>query len=139
MCLQEDIKEAITVKDDLRELIKNYSDHVSVLENMWDGIPAIMFFKDRNNVIVKANKMCAEAMGMEKSEIEGKPFDTFGWNEEIVDKYFRNDIEIIRSRKNKLNIIEYLGNGKDLYRTDKFPIISSEGEVIGILGISVKL
>lgn len=124
---------------DIRELLNHYTSHVQAFELIWDGIPALIYFKDVNNVMIKVNNHAAKLIGLPKEEIEGKDLEALGWNDKIVYKYFSNDIDVIQTKKPKLHIIETLGNGPHKIYTNKYPIFNEVNEVIGILGISTQV
>ena len=41
-------------------------------ETILDSVPALIFYKDRENRLVRVNKAFAEAMGVPKEQLEGK-------------------------------------------------------------------
>jgi PAS domain S-box-containing protein len=104
------------------------------LNVLFDLMPAMVCFKDTKNVFLRVNPRLAEAAGMTISEIEGKsaeevfPLD--------ADKYYADDIEIIRTGTAKLGIIEKLRSldGKSSWvQTDKVPVCDIHGQVTGIV------
>lgn len=135
-----DFKETtLSLGEDIRELFNHYQNHVQWLERVWDGIPALIFFKDTNNIMIKVNEHTAKLIGRPKEEIEGKDLEELGWSSDVIYKYFSNDIDVIQNKKPKLHIIETLGNGPVKLSTNKYPIFNEYGEVIGILGISTQI
>jgi len=106
----------------------------SELRALFDLMPAMIWFKDTKNGILRVNKRVAEAAGKSVEEIEGKtcleiyPQEAAG--------YYADDLEIIRSGTSKLGIVETLiGPEGRAYsvQTDKVPYCDKEGNVIGVV------
>ncbi len=104
------------------------------LQALFDLMPAMVCFKDTNNVFLRVNQRMAEAAGRTIAEIEGKPAaDVFPRD---AAKYYADDLEVIRSRTAKMGIAEKLQSpdGEDLWvQTDKVPVCDKEGKVTGIV------
>ncbi|WP_425408166.1 PAS domain-containing protein [Hyphococcus sp.] len=87
-----------------------------------DNTPVRIWFKDENNIILRANKAAAAAMGLDAtSAFDANTYDIFP---EMAEKYHDNDLEVIRSGNPKLGIIETFvtPEGKrQTVRTDKVP------------------
>lgn len=104
------------------------------LRVLFDLMPAMIWFKDTENVILRINQRAADAVGKSVEEIEGKS------SVEIYPKeaasYYADDLEVIKSGAPKLEIIETLQDptGKTLWvQTDKVPVRDKEGKVVGIV------
>lgn len=123
--------------DKFKELF-NHVKELSLLDMLWDNIPIAMFYKDTENRLIKVNRKFSAICGIPKVELEGKHADDLS-GKEISDKYARNDIDVIRTGKPKLDIIEpMLSYENKMFRTDKYPVII-DNKVIGVLGVSVEL
>lgn len=99
-----------------------------------DNIQSLIYFKDTENNIIHISKSVADVTGLPKNEIEGKH------SREIypltADKYWVDDLEVIKSKKEKLGIIEPLttkGGDTRWLLTDKIPYIDHKGEVEGVI------
>ena len=104
------------------------------LQVLFDLIPAMVWFKDTNNNILRVNKQVADAAGKLVEEIEGK--DCRDIYPKEADQYYADDLEVIRSASPKLGIIEKLRSpeGKEIWvQTDKVPYCDKNGHVIGIV------
>jgi len=104
------------------------------LRVLFDLMPAMIWFKDAQNRIVRINQRAAEAAGKSVEEIEGKSCVEI-YPEEAAD-YYADDLEVISSGSPKLGIIEQvpLPNGrKQSVQTDKVPYRDSDGKVIGVV------
>jgi two-component system cell cycle sensor histidine kinase/response regulator CckA len=104
------------------------------LQVLFDLTPAMIFFKDTKNGILRANKRYAEAIGQSVEEIEGKSPPEILSLEEAG--YYADDLEVIHSGAPKLGIIETIRNreGKLIsVQTDKVPVCDEDRKVIGIV------
>jgi PAS domain S-box-containing protein len=104
---------------------------------LFDLIPAMIWFKDTKNGILRVNKRAAEVIGKSVEEIEGRPCSEIFPNE--AEGFYADDLELIRSGAAKLEIVETLGNkdGCEMWvRTNKVPYKDSEGKVIGIVVVA---
>jgi PAS domain S-box-containing protein len=103
-------------------------------ETILDTIPSMVWYKDRENRIIRANKAAAASVGMTKEEIEGR--STYELYPNEADAYHRDDLEVIRSGQPKMGIVEPLQLSGGLVRwirTDKIPYRDERGETIGVI------
>ncbi len=103
------------------------------LRALFDLLPAMIWFKDTENRILRVNKQVAHAAGREVREIEGRATEEIYPDQAA--KYYADDLEVIRSRVPKLGIVESLAtvNGVQAWvQTDKVPVCDTDGKVIGI-------
>jgi PAS domain S-box-containing protein len=104
------------------------------LQLLFDLIPALVFFKDAKNRILRVNQRVAKAAGKSVTEIEGKP--TAEIYPQDAEKFYADDLEVIHSRMPKLGIVERFsgGDGRLLWvQTDKVPVFDQDGKIAGIL------
>jgi PAS domain S-box-containing protein len=103
------------------------------LRVLFDLIPAMIWFKDTKNRILRINQRAAAAAGKPISEIEGKstaeiyPDDAAG--------LYADDLEVIDSGVPKLGSVRNRRSrtGRELWvQTDKVPYCDKEGKVIGL-------
>ncbi len=104
-----------------------------------DAAPVMIFYKDRDNRIIRVNRARAEASGLAKEGMEGK---TVG--ELFPDRaaeYWKNDREVISSGEPKRSIVEMIETpgGPRWVRTDKIPYRDEAGKVSGVIGFSVDI
>ena len=107
------------------------------LRLLFDFMPAIICFKDTENRILRANRRLAEPLGKSVAEIEGRSAEEI--YPQDAAKYFRDDLEVIRSGQPKLGIIETFQDRDDQaiwIQTDKVPVRNSAGEIIGIIAMA---
>lgn len=98
-----------------------------------DLIPAMVWYKDSHNRILRANRRAAESIGKTVAEIEGRSTDEF--YPEDAERYHQDDLEVIVSGRPKLGIIEpHRAAGKKHWvQTDKVPYLDPRGNVLGVL------
>lgn len=99
-----------------------------------DSVPAMIWYKDLENRILRVNKAGAESVGMTVEEIEGKSAEELF--PDGAAKYYEDDLEVIRTGKPKLGIIERLetASGEKLWvRTDKVLLRDGQGEITGLI------
>ncbi|TWT68531.1 PAS domain S-box protein [Crateriforma conspicua] len=100
-----------------------------------DSIPATVLFKDRHNRILRVNRAGAEMVGLPPEQIEGHSTGDFFAD---YHAYYKDDLEVMRSGKPRLGIIERVSiENKDTRwaSTDKIPIFDAEGELAGIIAV----
>lgn len=99
-----------------------------------DLIPAMVWYKDAHNRILRANRRAAASIGKTVAEIEGRSTDEF--YPEEAERYHHDDLEVIVSGRPKLGIIEpyHTGAGEKRWvQTDKVPYLDTQGQVLGVL------
>jgi PAS domain S-box-containing protein len=104
------------------------------LQALFDLVPAMLCIKDTENNFLRVNQRLAEAAGRPVAEIEGKLASEIFPRDAA--KYYADDLEVIRSRRAKLGIVEQLqgADGKDLWvQTDKVPVSGKDGNVTGLI------
>ena len=97
----------------------------------------MIWYKDRENRILRANKPAAASMNMTVGEMEGR--STQEIYPEDADKYYRDDLDVINSGKPKLGIIEFIrlpGGGKRWVQTDKIPYKDAKGRILGVIVVA---
>ena len=125
-------------------------DHIEVLLNsfrlskdiysLFENLKGVLFFiKDKDSNLIGGNKLFAEHCGLEHpDELIGKnDFEIFPI--ELAQHFRKDDLNVIKTGKAKLNIIElfpnYLGD-LEWFITNKVPIINEQKEVCALCGIA---
>jgi PAS domain S-box-containing protein len=101
------------------------------------GIPDMAWLKDKNSRYVAVNEQFAKTAGIKIEEIAGKSdFDI--WQKSFAEKYFNDDLEVIRTRQRKnTEELQIDNTGREYWvETTKTPILNTNGEVIGTTGIA---
>ncbi len=101
---------------------------------IFDSTRAMIWFKDAENRILRANRLAAQNSGLSIAEIEGRSsYDLFPAQ---AAAYHKDDLEVIRSNRPKLGIVESIVNAGGETRwiqTDKIPCRDERGEPIGVV------
>jgi PAS domain S-box-containing protein len=135
-----DITESKKAEEALREKSLQVQRLADELELIIDGIPGRIFFKDTENRFIRVNKFVADAHQMTKKQLEGtSAFELYP--REMAQAYFEDDLEVIRSRRPKLNIGEKWETeyGTRWVNTSKIPYLNENGEVTGVIGLSLDI
>ena len=132
-----DITERTIVEQKLKDSQKNFKLLNEELEMILDNLPGLVFFKDIKNNFIKVNQNVADAHEKTKSELEGVSlFDLYP--KEEAQKYFDDDLEVIKSKKPKIDFIEpwEVPEGRRWLNTSKIPLFDEKNKCIGIIGFS---
>ncbi|MGB8992760.1 MAG: PAS domain S-box protein [Desulfobaccales bacterium] len=130
--LQDEIKERQVAEEALK---RQQGEQQIIL----DSVPAMIFYKDTYNRIIRVNKALAELIGKSAEEIEGKTaFEICPFQAE---SFWRDDLEVISSGQPKRNILEPLQTPRGFcwVQTDKLPYRDEKGNIIGVVGFSVDI
>ena len=104
------------------------------LQVLFDIIPAMIWFKDTSNNVLRVNERAAKAAGKTVAEIEGRA-SVENYPEDAA-KFYADDLAVIQSGVQKLGIVESLpgpNGGKLWVQTDKVPFRDQYGNVTGIV------
>jgi PAS domain S-box-containing protein len=106
------------------------------LRVLFDFLPAIICFKDAQNRILRVNQRLADSVGKSVEEIEGKSSAEI--YPQDAAKYFADDLEVIRSGKPKLGIIETFRDRENQpvwIETNKVPVSDKDGNITGLIAM----
>jgi PAS domain S-box-containing protein len=98
--------------------------------------PAMIYWLDKEGRFIIVNECFANLFNKSPEDIKGKYlYDLYPEN--ISDKIYDDNMEIIESKTPKYNIEEFLETPKGMIwvRTDKVPYKDINGEVMGIIGV----
>ena len=107
--------------------------------HLFDCIENVSFFaKDREGVLLAANQYLVELYEFEKeAELIGHTdFDLLP--RRLAEKFRRDDLQIMKSREPATKIVEIFLNRQGIpswFLTSKYPILSHDGKVLGVMGI----
>lgn len=109
----------------------------TTLQTIFDAVPALIFYKDLENRLMRANQLWFETFGLSEAAVIGKSLDEFLLKAD-AERFYRDDLEVIASNRAKKDILgEIQVNGKTLWlKTQKIPYRDSAGRVVGIIGFS---
>ncbi|BCA56009.1 hypothetical protein W02_31490 [Nitrospira sp. KM1] len=113
-----------------RRLLRSQIEQQALL----DLIPAMVWYKDTHNCIVRANRRAAESINKTVAEIEGQ--STYALYPEEAEQYYQDDLVVITSGQSKLGIVELYQTAsgeKRWVQTDKVPYRDRQGTIMGVL------
>ncbi|MGZ6236253.1 MAG: PAS domain-containing sensor histidine kinase [Syntrophales bacterium] len=128
-----DITESKRVQDILRGLQEEQ-------QIILDSVPALIFYKDKENRFIRVNRALAEIMGLSKEQLESKSLFEI-YPREQAEAVWNDDKKVIASGKPKINIIESIdtGKGRRWFETDKIPYRDAQGNIVGIIGFALDI
>ena len=109
-------------------------------QTIFHSVPAMIWFKDADNRILRANRLAAQSIGRTVEEVEGK--STFELYPDEAVKYQQDDLDVIRSGQPKRGIIERYevpGGERRWVRTDKIPYRDAAGNIVGVIVFAVDI
>ncbi|MCX6353429.1 MAG: PAS domain S-box protein [Candidatus Aureabacteria bacterium] len=110
------------------------------LRTLLDSVPAMVFYKDKENRLIRTNKAFEDTMELPKEGLEGKSLSEI-FPKDRAEMFWRDDLEVIKSGEAKRGIIELMETprGMRLLQTDKIPCLDEKGEVSGVIGFSIDI
>jgi len=105
-----------------------------------DNTPAMIWYKDTQNRILRVNASAAKSLGLQREAIEGK--STAAFYPDDADHYHRDDLIVAQTGLPRLGIEEpyRLPSGETRWiRTDKIPLKGDSGQVTRILVMSIDI
>jgi PAS domain S-box-containing protein len=122
-----DITERQRAEEQRKELLKEY-------RMMFDSVPALIWYKDRDNRIVRVNRPAADSTGKAVADLEGQ--SAYDLYPDEAAAYHRDDLEVIESGRPKRGILEQMvtRHGDKIWvQTDKVPYRDERGDIIGVI------
>ncbi len=109
------------------------------LQVILDSVPAMIFYKDKEDRFVRINQAMTEVTGLSKEAIEGKTTPELFPSH--AKDYWKDDREVITTGTPKRHIYETLETPRGLrwMQTDKIPYRDARGNVIGVIGFSIDI
>jgi len=107
------------------------------LQMIIDSVPALIFYKDIEGRIIRANKTLADSLKLSVKDIVGKTTEEL-FPKEQAENMRKDDKEVIISGEPKMNITEPYDTpeGTRWAITDKMPYKDKEGKVISLISLS---
>lgn len=118
-----------------------------MLQSIVDNLPQQVFWKDTGLRFLGCNRAFADFVGIGPEEIAGKTdFDLCNLDaridRELVERYRDEDLRVIRDGERLIGAeLKLKGrHGGDFWaRTSKVPLLGSDGEVSGVLGVATDI
>jgi len=121
----------ITERKQAEEALQKHREELRII---FDSVPSGIWYKDKENRLIRVNRAAAESISMKPEDIEGRPVcEIFP---EEAEHYYKDDLEVIKSGKPKWGIIEQMqvpGGENKWVRTDKVPYRDEQGNVAGVV------
>ncbi len=133
---------AIDSNTELDSYAQNICDYY---ENLLSLMPGNVYWIDRNGVYLGCNDQQAKAAGLkDRTEIVGKRNQDLPWNYQagsLPEDLDRVNREVIESGEPKTieEPATLKGNKKTMFLSSKVPLRNKQGEIIGLLGISIDI
>ena len=114
---------------------------LTYLNNIVEYVPASIYWKDKNSIILGGSQLHAELAGCsDRKEVMGKSDYEFIWKEQ-AERIIENDKFVMSS--NQISIFEETAKLRDgnihTFLTRKSPLKGKVGETIGVLGVSLDI
>ncbi|HER25223.1 MAG TPA: PAS domain S-box protein [Candidatus Atribacteria bacterium] len=124
----------ITARKQTEGNLKNAKDE---LQTILDSVPAIIFYRDTEDKIIRVSKTSADLLKLPIKDIIGKTTEEL-FPQEQAEKMKRDDREVIISGKAKRNIIQSYtaSDGIRWQIVDKVPYINKEGKINGVISLA---
>jgi PAS domain S-box-containing protein len=123
---------AIVIED--KRISEALQEEREQLEIILDAAPAMIWYKDRDNRILRANRLAAESIALSKRDLQGR--SVYELYPDQAAKYHQDDLEVIAQGKPKLGIRETVmtASGEERFViTDKIPHLDRSGNIIGVI------
>lgn len=107
---------------------------------IFDAMPAMLWYKDATNRILRVNRAAADSIGLPVDQIEGR--STYDLYPDEANKYHQDDMHVIVTGKPLLGIIEQVltSSGEKIWvRTDKIPYRDHNGKTLGVIVFAVDI
>lgn len=116
-----------------------FESSLSELKNILNGLPLMIIYKDIQDNIISINTKAVKSLGIISDKItnvESKYIFPTQYK-----KYYEDDLEVIKSKKIKFNILEYYEtkNGVIVLETSRIPLFNMKGEVENIIVLSIDI
>ena len=106
------------------------------LQTLLHAMPDIVFFKDAEGRYQVVNKAFEESIGLKQKEIIGKTDEHF-LPDELVDQCRKSDAEVLKGRKPvRMEDVVNREEGEMIFDTIKVPVYDSDGNCLGLAGLS---
>lgn len=126
-----------TLEQRQKTSLKEQENAYSLLQNIIDASPDLIFFKDKHGVLMGGNKAFCHIMGCSREQIIGKS-DYEVFSKEAADFFQKRDGMIFRDKRPIKNeeVMTYPNGRKRTFEVYKAPFNDDQGKIIGLIGIS---
>jgi PAS domain S-box-containing protein len=127
----------IELDEESKQAEENLKNAKGELQIIMDSVPAIIFYKDVEGKIIRANKTYADSLKMPIKDILGKSTEELFPREQAANMR-KDDQEVMISGKPKRNIIQPYTTPEGIRweTVDKIPYKDKKGKVTGVIGLA---
>ncbi len=105
-----------------------------------DSVNAMIWYKDKYNRILRANRAAAATLDLQPKDVEGR--STYDLYPDEAAQFYEDDLDVILSGRPKLGIVETLqtpSGERRVLQTDKIPYRDADGNIIGVIVFAVDI
>ncbi|HEY9735317.1 MAG TPA: PAS domain S-box protein [Trichocoleus sp.] len=133
-----DISERKRVERERQQAEQAMRDSRQFLQMVMDNIPQAIFWKDQHLTYLGCNQVFAQAAGVPSPiDIIGKTDYDLPWTRQEAEEYRANDYRVMTQGQGDYHLLEsqIRADGSHIWcDTNKVPLYSTDGQLIGILG-----
>jgi PAS domain S-box-containing protein len=105
-----------------------------------DSVNAMIWYKDKYNRILRANRAAAATLDLQPEDVEGR--STYDLYPDGAAQFYEDDLDVILSGRPKLGVVETLrtpsGEAR-IIQTDRIPYRDENGSLIGVIVFAVDI
>lgn len=146
--------ETLTYENTTYHLLKtiNYSETeakntIRRLETLIENMPCNVYWMDKNCLMMGCNQNCLDMLNMTLDQFVGKTYEEIAefcnWPAGVSDKLKNDDLTVLRTGKPIFGVEDppILNADKSVsnFLTSRVPLRNSQGEIIGVAGISTEI
>ncbi len=105
-----------------------------------DSVNAMIWYKDKYNRILRANRAAAATLALQPEDVEGR--STYELYPDGAAQFYEDDLDVILSGQPKLGVVETLRTRSGEHRimqTDRIPYRDENGSLIGVIVFAVDI
>jgi len=127
----------VTARSAAREATEDLGRHLALLRSLINNTPDVIFYKDPNGVYRGCNQAFEELIGLTEVEVVGKS-DHDLFDHERAERFTASDRDVMASGTAAKfeEWVAYPDGRRVLLDTRKMPFFDTEGEFLGLLGLS---
>lgn len=119
----------ITARKKAEEAMQRQKDE---LQTIIDTMPALLFYKDTENNILRVNRAVADSLNVPQEEVVNTSWSKWYPDSE---RHYQEDKDVILSGRPKLNVVNQytVGTQRRWVQTDRYPHRDENGDITSIL------
>ena len=111
----------------------------ALLATVIEAMPGLVYAKDRSGRMLLANKATLDSIGRDWAQVEGKRDDEFLEDISQAQIVMENDRRVMESGtvQELEEIVKFPTNGSRIFLSTKVPFGHVDGDIIGMIGVSI--